>query len=56
MSKEIILKEINPRSVGAPPRFVIGEDSNNHLYIIKNINKPIGTAKSIPSTLSKTPP
>lgn len=41
MSKEIILKEINPRSVGAPPRLVIGEDSNNHLYIIKNIKSRI---------------
>ena len=56
MSKEIILKEINPRSVGAPPRSVIGEDSNNHLYIIKNIksriimkdgHKIIETAKQI---------
>ena len=56
MSKEIILKEINPKSVGAPPRSVIGEDSNNHLYIIKNIksriimkdgHKIIETAKQI---------
>ena len=41
MSKEIILKEINPKSVGAPPRSVIGKDSNNHLYIIKNIKSRI---------------
>ena len=41
MSKEIILKEINPKSVGAPPRSVIGEDSKNHLYIIKNIKSRI---------------
>ena len=41
MSKKIILKEINPKSVGAPARSVIGEDSNNHLYIIKNIKSRI---------------
>ena len=41
MSKEIILKEINPKSVGAPARSVIGEDSNNHLYIVKNIKSRI---------------
>ena len=41
MSKEIILKEINPKSVGAPTRSVIGQDNNNHLYIIKNIKSRI---------------
>ena len=41
MSNEIILKEIEPKSVGAPTRSVIGEDSNNHLYIIKNIKSRI---------------
>ena len=41
MSKEIILKEIDPKSVGAPARSVIGEDSNNHYYIIKNIKSRI---------------
>ena len=41
MSKEIILKEINPKSVGAPARSVVGEDSNNHFYIIKNIKSRI---------------
>ena len=41
MSKEIILKEINPKSVGASSRLVIGIDSNKHLYIIKNIKSRI---------------
>ena len=41
MSREIILKEINPKSVGAPTRSVIGQDNNNHLYIIKNIKSRI---------------
>jgi len=41
MSKEIILKEIDPKSVGAPSRSVIGQDNNNHLYIIKNIKSRI---------------
>ena len=41
MSKEIILKEINPKSVGAPARSAIGKDSKNHLYIIKNIKSRI---------------
>ena len=41
MSKEIILKEINSKSVGAPMRSVIGQDNNNHLYIIKNIKSRI---------------
>ena len=41
MTKEIILKEINPKSVGAPTRSVIGQDNNNHLYIIKNIKSRI---------------
>ena len=41
MRKETILKEINPKSVGAPTRSLIGEDSNNHLYIIKNIKSRI---------------
>ena len=41
MSKEIILKEINFKSVGAPTRSVIGQDNNNHLYIIKNIKSRI---------------
>ena len=41
MSKEIILKEINSKSVGAPTRSVIGQDNNNHLYIIKNIKTRI---------------
>ena len=41
MSKEFVLKEVDPKSVGAPPRSVIGEDSKNHLYIIKNIKSRI---------------
>jgi len=41
MSKDIILKEIDPKSVGAPARSAIGEDSKNHLYIIKNIKSRI---------------
>ena len=41
MCKKIILKEIDPKSIGAPTRSVIGEDSNNHLYIIKNIKSRI---------------
>ena len=41
MSKEIVLKEINSKSVGAPTRSVIGQDNNNHLYIIKNIKSRI---------------
>ena len=41
MNKEIILKQIDPKSVGAPTRSVIGEDSSNHLYIIKNIKSRI---------------
>ncbi len=41
MSKEIILKKINSKSVGAPTRSVIGQDNNNHLYIIKNIKSRI---------------
>ena len=41
MSKEIILKEIDPKSVGAPTRSVIGQDNNNRLYIIKNIKSRI---------------
>ena len=41
MSKEIILEEINSKSVGAPTRSVIGQDNNNRLYIIKNIKSRI---------------
>ena len=41
MSKEIILKEIDSKSVGAPTRSVIGQDNNNNLYIIKNIKSRI---------------
>ena len=41
MSKEIILKEIDSKSVGAPTRSVIGQDDNNRLYIIKNIKSRI---------------
>ena len=41
MNKEITLKKIDPKSVGAPPRSTIGEDNNNHLYIIKNIKSRI---------------
>ena len=41
MNKEIILKEIDSKNVGAPTRSVIGEDSSNHLYIIKNIKSRI---------------
>ena len=41
MSNKIILKEIEPKSVGAPTRSVIGKASNNHLYIIKNIKSRI---------------
>ena len=61
MSKEIILKEIDFKSVGAPTRSVIGKDSNNHLYIIKNIksriimkdgHKIVETAKQIKNKTS----
>ena len=41
MSKEIILKEIDSKSVGGPTRSVIGQDNNNRLYIIKNIKSRI---------------
>ena len=41
MSKEIILKEIDSKSVGAPTRSIIGQDNNNRLYIIKNIKSRI---------------
>ena len=41
MNKEIILKEIDSKSVGAPTRSVIGQDNNNRLYIIKNIKSRI---------------
>ena len=41
MGKEIILKKIDAKSVGASTRSVIGEDSSNHLYIIKNIKSRI---------------
>jgi len=41
MSKKIILKEIDPKIIGAPSRSVIGEDSSNHIYIIKNIKSRI---------------
>ena len=41
MKKETILKEIDSRSVGAPTRSLVGKDSNNHLYIIKNIKSRI---------------
>ena len=41
MSKKIILKEIDPKSVGAQPRTVIGVDNNSHFYIIKNIKSRI---------------
>ena len=41
MSKKIILKEIDPKIVGAPLRSVIGEDNSNHIYIIKNIKSRI---------------
>ena len=41
MSKEIILKEIDSKSVGAPTRSLIGQDNNNRLYIIKNIKSRI---------------
>ena len=41
MSKEIVLKEVDPKSVGAPSRSVIGEDNSNHIYIIKNIKSRI---------------
>ena len=41
MSKEIILKEVDSKSVGAPTRSVIGQDNNNRLYIIKNIKSRI---------------
>ena len=41
MGKEIILKKIDSKSVGASTRSVIGEDSSNHLYIIKNIKSRI---------------
>ena len=41
MSKKIILKKIDPKTVGAPSRSVIGEDNSNHIYIIKNIKSRI---------------
>ena len=41
MSKKIILKKIDPKIIGAPPRSVIGEDNSNHIYIIKNIKSRI---------------
>ena len=41
MSKEIILKKIDSKRVGAPMRSVIGQDNNNRLYIIKNIKSRI---------------
>ena len=41
MSKKIILKEIDPKIIGAPSRSVVGEDSSNHIYIIKNIKSRI---------------
>ena len=41
MNKEIILKEIDSKSAGASTRSVIGKDSKNHLYIIKNIKSRI---------------
>ena len=41
MSKKITLKKIDPKSVGVPARSVIGEDSNHHLYIVKNIKSRI---------------
>ncbi len=41
MGKEIILKEIDSKSVGAPTRSLIGQDNNNRLYIIKNIKSRI---------------
>ena len=41
MGKEIILKKIDSKSVGASTRSVIGEDTSNHLYIIKNIKSRI---------------
>ena len=41
MSKKITLKKTDPKSVGAPARSAIGEDSNNHLYIVKNIKSRI---------------
>ena len=41
MSKKITLKKIDPKSVGVPARSVIGEDSSNHIYIIKNIKSRI---------------
>ena len=41
MGKEIILKKIDSKSVGAPTRSVIGQDNNNRLYIIKNIKSRI---------------
>ena len=41
MSKKIILKKIDPKTVGAPPRSVMGEDSSKHIYIIKNIKSRI---------------
>ena len=41
MSKNTILKEIDPKIIGAPSRSVIGQDSNNHIYIIKNIKSRI---------------
>ena len=63
MGKEIILKETDSKSAGAPTRSVIGKDSNNHLYIIKNIksriimkdgHKIVETAKQIKNKTSSS--
>ena len=63
MGKEIILKETDSKSAGAPTRSVIGKDSNNQLYIIKNIksriimkdgHKIVETAKQIKNKTSSS--
>ena len=41
MNNIITLKEINPLSVGAPPRSKLAIDLNKNVYIIKNINSRI---------------
>ena len=41
MNNIIKLKEINPRSVGAPPRSKLAIDLNKNIYIVKNIKSRI---------------
>lgn len=71
MNNIIKLKEINPRSVGAPPRSKLAIDLNKNIYIIKNVKsriimkdgmkivdiaKSINTQKSTKKYLATTAP